>query len=296
MTLRDLAAATAANRSRAALLVSGGILIIAVFDYFSGTEIRVFPLYYGPIALAAWALGRRAALGSAVASALGWLVANQLAGQQYSHPLIWVVNTAVQGASFAIIGVLVSHLRGTLMRERMLSRTDGLSGLMNHRAFYEASERLLRLCRRGRRPVTLAYLDLDDFKTVNDTLGHLAGDDLLRRVGEILQSTLRSSDLTARLGGDEFAILLPELSSDEAGRALHRVHDSIIAVVGGVSQPVGVTIGAVTVGDAAADVDTMVRLADAAMYTSKKEGKNRVRLEVIDVADGSREHETGRVN
>lgn len=70
---------------------------------------------------------------------------------------------------------------------------------MNHRAFYQESERILGLCRRGRRPVTLAYFDLDNFKTVNDMLGHLAGDELLRAVGRVLQSTMRSSDLTARL-------------------------------------------------------------------------------------------------
>jgi len=282
VTLREVAAAVIADRARAGLLVAGGILAIAALDFFSGTEIRVFPLYYGPIALAAWVFGQNTSLLASSASAAGWLLANQLAGQQYSHPAIWVLNTVVQGTSFAIIAVLVSYLRVTLLRERGLSRIDGLSGLMNHRAFYAESDRILRLCRRARRPVTLAYLDLDDFKLVNDRFGHLAGDDLLRDVAQALQSTLRASDLTARLGGDEFAVLLPELGSDEAAQALHRLHGSINHAARAASTIVSVTIGAVTIIAPPPDVDTLVRLADAAMYAAKKEGKNRVRLEVIE--------------
>lgn len=275
-------AAVIAAPAAAAAIVVGGILLIALVDFLSGIELRVFPLYYAPIALAAWSFGRRAALGAAVASAIGWLLANQLAGQQYSHPIIWVANTGVQGTSFAVVGLLVSHLRVTLARERALSRTDPLSGLMNHRAFYEEGDRLLRLCRRGSRPITLVYLDLDNFKCVNDTRGHMAGDDLLRAVGEVLQSTLRSSDLTARLGGDEFAVLLPELGSTETGVALHRLRRAVndAMATGEGSATVTVSIGAVTFPRAPDDVETMVRKADAVMYQAKSTGKNQVRLEV----------------
>jgi diguanylate cyclase (GGDEF)-like protein len=281
VTARARAAALIADRTRAGVIVFGGILLIAVLDFISGVELRVFPLYYAPIALAAWVFGRRGSILAASAGAIGWFVANQLAGQQYSHPLIWFANTIVQAASFAIVGYLVAGLRLTLARERALSRTDPLSGLMNHRAFYEESARLLALCRRGRRPVTLAYLDLDDFKLVNDSQGHLAGDDLLRAVGQVLHSTLRSSDLTARLGGDEFAVLLPELSPAEAGQALHRLRDAISQVVGGFSSTVTVSIGAVTTMAPPDDVETMVLKADTVMYEAKRAGKNRLRLDVV---------------
>lgn len=278
-------AAIVADRTRAAAAVAAGILAIALLDFVSGTEIRIFPLYYAPIALAAWTLGRNAALGAATVCALCWLISNQLAGQHYSHPVIWVINTVVQGASFAIIATLVTHLRAILARERALSRTDGLTGLMNHRAFYEASERVLRLSRRTGRPVTLAYLDLDDFKLVNDTLGHLRGDELLRDVALVLQSTLRSTDLTARLGGDEFAVLLPDLGADQAEQALRRLHTAINHAARAGASPISVTIGAVTVAAPRDDVEPLVRLADAALYVAKAAGKNRVNVQVAE-SDG----------
>lgn len=268
------------SRTNAAGLIIGGIILIAAVDFFTGVELRIFPMYYGPVALAAWSFGHRGTIAAAVGSALSWFVANQLAGQQYSAPYIWLANTVVQGASFSIVGFLVAGLRVTLVRERALSRTDPLSGLMNHRAFYQESARLLALCRRGRRPITLAYIDVDDFKLVNDTQGHLAGDDLLRAVGQVLQSTLRSSDLTARLGGDEFAVLLPELSPIEAGQALHRLRDAISQVLRGSSLAVTVSIGAITEMTAPDTVETMLHKADLVMYEAKRAGKNRIRLDV----------------
>lgn len=281
MNTRQRAAELVADRTRAAILVCGGILLIAAVDFLSGVELRVYPLYYAPIALAAWSFGKGPAMIAAGASAVGWVTSNQLAGQQYSHPWIWVANTFVQGASFGVVGYLVAGLRLTLTSEQALSRTDPLSGLMNHRAFYDESKRLLQLCRRGRRPVTLAYLDLDDFKAVNDNHGHLAGDDLLRAVGQALQSTVRSSDLAARLGGDEFAILLPELGADEAGQAVRRIRDAITQVLRGAPTPVTLSIGAVTLLAAPDDVETIVQRADGIMYAMKREGKNRIRVDVV---------------
>ena len=287
MTLARLAAVATRSRGRAAALIGGGLVLITAVDFFSGVEIRVFPLYYGPIALAAWSFGRRAANATAMVAALAWFLANQLAGLQYSHPAIWVVNTLVQGTSFVIVGMLVADLHATLLRERLFSRTDALSGLLNQRAFYQEGERVLGLCRRGGRPVTLAYLDLDNFKHVNDTRGHPAGDDLLRAVGAAIQTTVRSSDLAARLGGDEFGVLLPELGPAEARAALNRLRDAIKQVTGASDAAVTVSVGAVTLMVAPADVESIVQQADAVMYQAKGEGKDRLRLEVIGAASAA---------
>ena len=144
------------NKFLAGAAVTTGVVIIAAVDFLSGVELRTYPLYYAPISLAAWQFGRGGALATALASAVGWYTSNQLAGLEYSHPLIWAANILVQGVSFAVVGLLVANLHGALNRERALSRLDPLCGLLNSRAFFEEGTRLLELCRRTRRPITVA--------------------------------------------------------------------------------------------------------------------------------------------
>lgn len=261
-----------------------GIALIAAVDFFSGVELRTFPLYYGPIAVVAWHFGQWAAIGAALLAAAGWFVSNQLAGLEFSHSLIWVANTLVQAASFATVGVLVARLRAALVREHRLGRLDPLSGLLNSRAFYEEGDRLLRLCRRTSRPITIAYMDLDNFKAVNDSRGHQVGDDVLRRLADQLCATLRGSDIVARLGGDEFAILFPELGSEEAGQALDRLHVAIAQALGETGSATTATIGAAVFVQLPDTVDELVQRADSTMYAAKQAGKNRVRLEVVEPA------------
>lgn len=270
------------SRARAGSLAFGGIVFIAVVDFASGVELRTFPLYYGPISLAAWSFGRPGAIAAAVLSAAGWFVSNQLAGMSFSHPAIWVANTFMQGASFTIVGVLVASLHAAMTRARALSRIDPLSGLLNRRAFYDEGDRLIRLCHRGQRPATLAYLDLDNFKSVNDTHGHQAGDELLRRIAQRMASSIRASDVASRLGGDEFAVLLPDLGPAEARIALDRLRVAIDEVTFELVHDVSVTIGAVTFLTIPDGVEAMVQMADSAMYAAKGAGKNRVHLEVQD--------------
>jgi len=129
-----------------------GIVAIAAIDYVAGVELRTFPLYYIPIAVAAWHLGHPGAFAAAVLSSLGWYVSNQLAGLLYTHPGVWAVNTAVQGASFAIVGWLVATLHQSQLRERALGRSDPLTGIANARALYEDGARLLGLYRRTKWP------------------------------------------------------------------------------------------------------------------------------------------------
>lgn len=270
------------------IVTLGGVLLIAAVDFFSGVELRVFPLYYLPIAFAAWHLGRSGAAGAAGLSALGWFVSNQLAGLQYSHPVIWIANAFVQGASFALVGFLVAGLKQVITRERELSRLDPLCPLLNRRSFFDESARVLALCRRNGRPVTLAYIDLDNFKAANDRRGHRAGDDLLRTVAQQLLASVRSSDVSARLGGDEFALLLPEVGPEQARATLERLRDTICHSAPALDCGVTASVGAVTFMTAPDDLELMVQMADSVMYAAKSDGKNQVHLEVVGPGAGVR--------
>lgn len=258
-----------------------GVIAIASVDYFTGEELRVFPLYYAPISLVAWYRGRSGALIFAALCAMAWMTSNLMAGLRFSSMGIWVANTLTQGASFTIVGLLIATLRAAVMRERALSRTDSLTSLRNTRAFYEDARGILALCRRKGRPVTVAYIDMDNFKAVNDSLGHRAGDDLLRTVGEALRASVRPSDLSARLGGDEFAILLPDVGPHEAQATLERLRSLLADTVASNAVPVSVSIGGLTFITVPENVEEMVQKADSRMYAAKTTGKNRVHFEVI---------------
>jgi hypothetical protein len=140
------------------------VLLIGVVDYASGAELRVFPLYFAPVSLVAWHHGRAGALLAAVLCSISWLTSNLLTGLMFSTTALWVANTVVQGVSFATVGLLIATLRVALAREQDLGRTDSVTAVSNSRAFYEEAGRLLALCRRKARPVTVAYMDLDHFK------------------------------------------------------------------------------------------------------------------------------------
>jgi diguanylate cyclase (GGDEF)-like protein len=258
-----------------------GVVFIGVLDYFSGTEIRLTPLYFAPVALVAWFSGRSGALIAALAATAAWTASNALAGLQFSTAGIWVVNTVMQALSFSVVGMLISQLRAAVRREQELSHTDPLTLLLNTRAFHKAAERIVAHCRRTGRPLTIAYVDLDNFKSVNDQLGHRAGDELLRTIAKRLRSSIRPDDVAARLGGDEFVVLFPEIDADAASVALARLQSSLASVL--VTGPISVTTstGGVTFLSMPEKVEDMLHEADSRMYAAKAAGKNKVNHAVI---------------
>ena len=167
--------------------------------------------------------------------------------------LLWAVDVV------AVVGVaeVHGHLVGRL---RAAASTDPLTGVANRRAWAERSEQLLRRARATGRPLTVAVLDLDGFKAVNDTAGHAAGDALLRDVADAWSGGLRARDVLARLGGDEFVLALPDTGPDEARALLDRLaRTRATAWSSGTATSSG--------GDA---LDDLLSRADAALYAAKR--------------------------
>jgi diguanylate cyclase (GGDEF)-like protein len=180
---------------------------------------------------------------------------------------------------------LVSRLRVSILRERLLARTDSLTGAANGRTFYETAVAEAERARRGERPLTLAYFDLDNFKQLNDRLGHAVGDEALRCVVQTIQLYLRNADLLARLGGDEFALLLPETGAEGASALLTRLQEQLGRELGRKGWPVTLSVGAVTFLRPLADIDLMIQRVDALMYGAKRKGKGRVEHAVVTEAE-----------
>jgi len=164
-------------------------------------------------------------------------------------------------------------------RLERLAVTDGLTGVYNHRRFQEGlAAELLRSTRTGR-PVSVLMADVDLFKKVNDAMGHPAGDELLRRLAQVLNSALRGTDLLARYGGEEFAALLPETSKTVAGQVAERMRAAVEAelnVDGRWTQKITISVGVATYPDDGKTGEQALIAADEALYVAKHQGRNRV--------------------
>ena len=162
-----------------------------------------------------------------------------------------------------------------------LARTDYMTGATSIRYFYELAQIELSRAQRYRRPFTLAYIDLDNFKAINDRLGHSAGDRVLRAVTDGTCHQIRSEDTLARLGGDEFALLMPETDGDAARTVINRLQSGLVDEMVRNDWMVTFSVGVVTYHEVPKTVDEMVRMADNAMYCVKDARKNGVNYQIF---------------
>lgn len=274
------------DRQNKSLLLGASLLVVAVCgiaDYFTGYEIAFSIFYVVPIAVAGYFVDRRSALIIALLSAATWLFADIAAGHEYTVPWVPYWNAFTRFIFFVIVAVFLAELRNLLQHERELARSDFLTGAANSRAFYEMANREIDRARRYGRPFSVAHIDVDNFKAVNDTLGHHAGDDLLCAITNTMKSHMRDADVVARLGGDEFALLLPETAEDDARVALQKLHMRLNEDVKNRRWPVSFSIGLLTCLDPPRSVDDLLQQVDKLTYDAKRSGKNAIRQDVVAV-------------
>lgn len=171
-----------------------------------------------------------------------------------------------------LVGVLDAMRRAQAERDAE-ARVDHLTGIANARAFHEAAEAEIERSHRGGHLISLLYLDLDDFKAINDDLGHAEGNRVLHQVGSLLHRAVRRSDTPARVGGDEFVVLMPETGSGAALEVSRRLGQAIARIGVADGRLVSCSIGVVTFSRPPADVGALLHAGDERMYEVKKRGK-----------------------
>ncbi|MBT8097960.1 MAG: sensor domain-containing diguanylate cyclase [Woeseia sp.] len=172
---------------------------------------------------------------------------------------------------------LEADLESALEREKEISRTDPLTGAANRRLFSERLQREMDRSRRYKHPFSIAYLDLDHFKLVNDNMGHHAGDRLLATVVQTIQALCRSTDTVARVGGDEFAVLFPETDASAVRGAVDKFRAALLAEMRRNNWPVTFSIGVITCTTPPDDAQKLIGAADSLMYAVKESGRDAVR-------------------
>ena len=170
---------------------------------------------------------------------------------------------------------------------------DALTGLCNRREFENRLKRALETSKSERVTHALMYMDLDQFKVINDTCGHIAGDELLRQLGEMLRALVSRRDTLSRLGGDEFGVLLEYCEPENARRLAESVRRAVSDfrfVWGQRSFGIGVSIGVVPISESSSSIDDVLSLADTACYAAKDQGRNRIHFYREDDSELARRH------
>ncbi|CAI8969537.1 diguanylate cyclase [Pseudomonas sp. IT-P253] len=172
-----------------------------------------------------------------------------------------------------------AHALGRQKRELLaLSRTDSLTGLLNHGAWKDQLEVEFQRCQRQQQGGAIALIDIDHFKAINDTYGHVAGDIVLRQLSKVLKQNLRATDIAGRYGGDEFCVILPDLPLASAAAAMDALR-ARFATLGYEQSPaltVSLSIGLAAFSLAHTDATLWLNDADQALYAAKTTGRNRV--------------------
>jgi diguanylate cyclase (GGDEF)-like protein len=263
---------------RRALRLTGYVLLTLLVYWANALTppaARLGILYTVPVLLVTWTEGLAWGIVFAVSTtvfreAIAWVQ------MPADTPMLWRVMNGL--AYLAVLGIAMAGLQTLRRSQAQLARLvtlDSLTNVLNARAFADRLGQELDRNRRYPRPLTLMYMDLDNFKVINDTHGHQTGDAVLRLVADAMRSSVRQADVVGRLGGDEFAVLMPETDAPLADAAAKRLVVGLRTVFKG-TPTVTASIGVVSCTATEASTDDLLRRADQAMYDAKKSGKDRV--------------------
>ena len=257
------------------------VILIAYLDYETGLELGLYIFYFLPIVLLTWYIGAWAGGSLSFVCSVLWMATDTLLGHTYSHPAIPYWNTVMRFSSFLVTVVFLSKLKSSYEQQKILSRTDYLTGIYNVRTFSQIASGEIERARRYSRCFTVGFMDIDNFKEVNDHFGHRSGDELLKVVAQIFQEGVRKVDIVARAGGDEFIVLLPETGAVPSKIVFDRLMDKLRYSMEMKEWPVTFSFGVATFNTAPQSVDEMIRTADTLMYEAKNGGKNAIRQEIF---------------
>jgi len=268
------------------LTLFGLLLVLAIggLDTITGYDVSVSFFYLLPIILIAWYEGGLPGTLISIFSAFTWGMSDLVSRPIYSHITVRIWNAAMVLGMFLLVAYSISAAKKLFIKEHEHADTDDLTGVANIKFFYEQARIEISRSAKYKRPLTLAYIDIDNLRHVNYTLGHIAGDYILHEVAQIMRSTLRTTDIISRLGGSKFAVLMPETNSENATVIVLQVQEHFLDVVKKNGWPVACSTGVVTCDGPTYTLDELIAIAEDLMNTARETGKNVVKSKILNLS------------
>lgn len=255
-------------------------IFIGISDFVTDYKLGFSVFYLVPIMIITWLYGKKLGIILSLLSSFIWLFLELYTGKSSIFSIIPYLSTLIRLIIFSSVTYILSaqvELERNLHLEKNLARKDILTGAANRRMFFEIAERELYRSKRYKHPISLAYIDLDNFKQVNDTQGHNIGDKVLKTVVEVMKKSLREIDVISRLSGDEFVVLFPNTNFQQIQTVVNRTQKNLLFSMKENNWGVTFSIGVVTFVNIPKSADEMIKVADNLMYEVKKNGKNNVK-------------------
>lgn len=256
------------------------VLILLLMFIFIGEQVLIEPLFIFPVVLASWYGSKKSGICITILSEF------LLLSIKYSKTGFELIEIITYGLPFLIafsaLAILITNFRNVHRVESNAADTDHLTGIKNLRGFYIELAKELQRSSRYKHTFSLAYLDIDNFKLINDSHGHSEGDKLLVEVAKCLTESLRSTDIVARVGGDEFVCLLTETDDQDAKNVFSITRDLLRLRMSDEQWPVSFSVGFVTFKSAPASIKEVLEIADSLMYTVKNADKNDICCKIWD--------------
>lgn len=252
--------------------------VIFLLNHLAGEAFLAGIYFFIPVALVSWTSGLMWGIAFSLLATIMLIAVDFHSGVPFSAQFLHYMNTLGHLVVFLTIAFLSSRLSETQHLLQRISREDFLTKALNRVGFYDVLNMEIRRQNRFGHPYTLAIISCDDFKKINDTLGHAEGDSLLITVAKTLELNTRSTDFYARLGGDEFALLFPLILKHEAVTILEKLKARLEAAMREHHWDVSFSIGAVAFDKSPASVGHALDLVDGLVHEAKQAGKNTIRL------------------
>lgn len=263
------------SRNKLIMLGSTLLIITGYLDSITPYIVRFTVLYLAAIFLITIAVPRKIRSLIALTTAIISIVIDVLDKPTNITTAIFIWNNMMRLILYIGLPQLLSAYIDSVERDAFSTLRDPLTSLYNRKAFYELCEVELQKSRKYNHIFSVAFIDCDNFKYVNDTFGHAVGDTLLKTISDIIKTTLRSTDIATRIGGDEFIVFFPE--TPKACKVVEKLEKILMSSMKHNGWPVTFSIGVATFLNHPNDLDEIITKADNLMYEVKNSGKNAIK-------------------